>query len=349
MSLARKLDRSIRVTLQSSAVGDSLGVGVVELPAVQVNPFRPLDNPADPPPENRVVCSITKTLGLDPGRATIDIINLSQRTREAIAGRMKSTLDLASASVVVAGQVIKGSDLGLTTYEQVSTSKGLAFVRVEAGHGGTGAVMFEGSSGPLRQFQQGTDWVTSIEAVDGEIALSTAAINQRYGRGTFIAQVLRDAVAFMGLGEGTPLDPGNPLLPTRVRGFRTGESFVSRGRARDTVAALAAALQFDFWVDNGLFFAVDRGAALRDLPVAVTGDESVSGIPLYDKPHRLDGGGLQIRTDAVAPIRVGRQVVVSATQFDGRYRCESVQRTIDNRGGPFDAVAQLRSIDGVQI
>ena len=123
-------------------------------------------NGPDVNPQLEIDVSVNMSVSPTANSATVRILNLSQRTRQQLAGRTKRSIDLTAA-------ILKNEQEGITTKLQGSpiqevtvVNRGDAYVRIDAGYDNRGtALLFEGSTQLMRHRKDGATWSTGPTSI----------------------------------------------------------------------------------------------------------------------------------------------------------------------------------------
>lgn len=306
-------DRRVTLTLTPRLAGDQLVI------------------PHAGPNDLRVAFDILKTVQSQSNKATIDIYNLAQSTRD----RLHTAGDVLT---IEAGYV----DLVEQLYEGQIT---------------------KGSSG-----RSGADFVTTLECGDGDDTFSTQTVEQNFRAGERVRDVIKrvaaeftkpipdpdDAVKF------GPPPPKNKkkTIPSRIQ-FRSidadlsalevdlldaGFSIVLRrafsvaGNAAEVMDKLARMWRFDWSVQDGVFQLASYGRALVGESVRLTPETGLLGSPL-----KTDDG-CQFVALLIPQIRPGVLVTIESATLTGSFRCESVRYLGDTHGDNWIVEGEARSL-----
>lgn len=338
--IGRQFGRVVRVRIQPPSG-----------PPLVINPITP--SPAGvQPPALHVSFSVSKSLTSEPQRASVQIVNLSKTTRDLIASFARRPPEVTSEGLTVDSRVFRGTR-----------------VTLEAGYLGISpTVIFVGDLASARSRHVATEWLTSLELGDSEVALTQAECRRAFEIATPAIDVIRYAVQVLGM------QLGPAPIPTAIAQYVLQKGFVAYGKARDTIDAILAGCAPDlsqlnalargvvtigsffdaftgtapltnpvgWWAEDGLAYFLERGFALPAQPVVVSPEAEAGAVRLLERPERLDEGGVRVRMLLHPALRIGRPLQVISKELAGSFRVEALSHTGDNRTGPFESVADLR-------
>ncbi len=326
MAAVLQYDRGARLTILPP---QDLG-GPVALP-LTFNPRPPVQGQAAEP-QLTIDFSISKSLTPAPNGGTIRIYNLAQRSRDTIAGVVRSIASWRpkEAVVKVDGVLRAGGS------EVTSQLAGMAGVILEAGWSGALQRVIAGTATNVRSYRQGTDRITEIQVTDGGFQLTRAVAARTFPPGTPALAVVEYLATTLGLG----------LAPTQglaaLGGFTLVAGLAAYGDCQQGIQDCCDALQLQWWVEDGLVWILGDGESLPGQPLVVSPELIPGAIRLYREPEPVDGQGLRLECALAPEMRCGHLVVVAASEQRGTYRVEAVQHGGRNVGGPFGSTAVVR-------
>lgn len=326
MVAIRQYDRGVRLTVYPP---QDLGAAPT-LPLV-INPRPPLLGvPSEP--QLHVTARVTNTLAPTPKTATITIRNLSQTTRDTMAGTVRSVQQwLPPQAVVKVDGVLRPGGQIVT-----STLAGMAAVILEAGWAGALEEVFRGTATSVRSRRQGPDWITEIQATDGGFNLAKAAASKQFAPGSTSGAVLAYLAATLGLD----------LAPTQglasLQGFVLAGGLSCVGDCAAAIQDMCDALRLLWWVEDGQIWILGEGESLPGQPLVVSPEPLPNAIRLYQEAEPIDGSGLRVQCALASALRCGHLVSLASSEQRGVYRVEGVEHDLDNRGGNFATMAVLR-------
>lgn len=277
--------------------------------------------------------SVKRTSSPEANTCTATIFNLNERNRLALTGQIRRKIDLTiSLSDGFTIPLVAGNP----TAEVTAAANQIAYLKLSAGYGVEVQQIFEGSSHRIDVRHEDVDWLTTLEAGDGELGLRSGVITESFGPGTFLFPVVRKLVRTMGVFEGNLTEDSLASAAGEHVDFPFG--FTAIGRASDVLRELLALLEVRYSIQDGEFLILDRDGALPDPPLVLVGPE------LLSKPRRLEGDAAEIHVHMEPKLKPGRKVVVEALGLTGNFVCDQVTHVGDTHGDVWDSVAELRDI-----
>lgn len=263
----------------------------------------------------RVKFEIMKSLRKEPNTAKLSIYNLAEPHRRALQEK-----------------------------KRVPT-------RIEAGYPDNLSQIFIGNLRNVYSSLEGEDWVTHLEAGDGELAMRTARLNESYRTMTF-EQALTKTVQSMKVGL------GNSLKMAKAGKFQgaineMAKGMVLRGPSVDVLDRLSRAADMEWSIQDGQILMLGRGKALEATAVLLTKDTGLIGSPEIGTSTSGEGKKKQKRTftklrSLMQPdIFPGRKVEVESRQFRGFFRCEKCTYNGDNWGQEWYVDIEARALQYV--
>jgi hypothetical protein len=242
-----------------------------------------------PTPVLRTRFSIEKTEDNSPNSASIEIYNLTPQKRTSVQ------------------------------------FKGLP-VTVDAGYMLRKDRLFFGSLEWADSRRDGADWVTVLEARDGQFEFGSRRLNQSFGPGTTLQSLLQVCAAALGLG------PGNSAVKfaTPRRGlvaFKTGA--VVNGRISDILDKYVTAAGYTWSIQDGQLQVLAPDETTIEEMVSLTETTGLIGAP-----EKGEDGSITARALLQGAIRPGRQVLIFSQQVEksGRYKVGRTQYVGDTWG-----------------
>lgn len=327
MVAIRQYDRGARVTIvppQEVGGAPRLPIGINLLPPVQGVPSVP---------QIHVQAQVQRSLGPSPGTATVRLYNLAQTTRDSISGTVRSLARWRpSAPVVQVDGLLRAGGQEVT-----STLAGMAVVRLDAGWSGALEEIFRGTVvRPPRHYRQGPLRVTELQCSDGLFGETVSCPSKSFPPMTPAVAILEYLAGVLGC----------TVVPTAglaaLAAFKLFQPLTVFGDAGQGITDLCDPLRLTWWTEGGLLYILADGEALPGQAVVVTPAEVPGAIRLYGEPEPGDDGSQRIVCALAPSIRCGHLVTVAAAEQRGTYRVESVQHSVDNRGGAMTTSAVIR-------
>lgn len=263
-------------------------------------------DPADPGvsiTDLRVALKIKKTLKKEPNTCEVSIWNLAATTR----AKMQSV--------------------------------GERFI-VEAGYQGTIAQIFSGSSSYIDHAHDGPDWVTKVQANDGEIPLAQL-VKGSFAKGTSVATV------FGALAKQTGFDASdaiNFVKNTVTAQFTKG--YTAHGKASVELERILAGHGLGFSVQSGKLQVLPTNTTATDnAPVVVLSAQTgLIGSPEHGSPPAKGKPALLKAKSLLQPnLKPGSKVQIKSLAYPAGplFQVVTVEHSGDTKGGDWYSVVEL--------
>jgi|SRR5579859_1408755 len=252
----------------------------------------------------RMKFEVKKTLTPEPNLLKIDIYNLSKTTR---SGMQKRGVPV----VVEAGYV--DHSLG---------------------------IIFSGTVRTVDHVRDGPDWITKVQAADGDKAFRDVRISKSYKAGTKLAAVIRDIAK----GLTDSLDLGNLEKRVSQGGFRKGadqfvNGYVAHGLAIAELEKALDAAGLQWSIQSGkLQILGDDDVATSDI-VSLDPQHGLIGSPEHGTPHKdkvtgVEGGKSVLKVKCLVEPRLypGGKVHIECEGTKGDFRLSRVEHKGDTAG-----------------
>lgn len=281
----------------------------------------------------RIAFDIEKTIKSDSNKATFNIYNLAQQTRDRLRQR---------------GDVIQFT----------------------AGYEGLTELLYDGEITEGDSHRDGPDWVTTIECGDGDSTFATQTVKQFFRAGTRVRDVIKLVAG--SFTEPTPDREDEDVkfgpqpkkkkekkqIPPRIE-FRdidadlsaldtdlanAGFSLLLRrgfsvnGNAAEVMDKLGKMWRFDWSVQDGVFQLASYGRSLVGEAVLLTPETGLVG-PAIKTEHGADAVSLLI-----PQLRPGVQVNIESENVTGMFRAETVRFIGDTHGDSWHAETETRDL-----
>jgi hypothetical protein len=251
----------------------------------------------------RVDFKIIRTDKPPPNPAEISVYNLSRETRKSLEG------------------------------------KGMRVV-LHAGYPGTEAQIFSGDVRVATHTKVGPDWVTKIEAGDGERAFNFAHLSESFGPGTPVKDVVKRAV------QALATDPGNAMekMQKLVGEFSSGHVVHSRA-ATELTRLLPAGWTWS--IQDGRIEILPPGETLNEPAPLISADSGLIGSPqMNQNAQGLVGNPamcsptekgkpalLKVKSLLLPRLRPGQRFQLESESYKGVYRVKNLTHTGSTWGG----------------
>lgn len=204
---------------------------------------------------------------------------------------------------------------------------------LNAGYDGNEKMIFSGdirSPRGIAHERRPPDIVTSIEGGDGEKALTETNIDQSYGPGTSMGQVMGSLTGKLGLPIGTMTGVSNTTFPNGV---------ALSGTVKGQLDTMTKRQGLEWYVKDG---------ELHIMPVSEpNGQEAVHITPstgLIGSPVKREGVGIEFTSLFNHSLKPGRTVVVESFDFKGTYKVKTSNFVGDTHDGEFVTRVEAASI-----
>ncbi len=243
--------------------------------------------------------SVEKSLRREPNKAVIQVFNLSADHRHQI--------------------------------EQLNTTRrrgpGRIRLVLEAGYGDAMPVIFRGDlrTGLSHKEEDGT-WVTKLEGEDGGRAVLWSRVSRSFPAGTPVTTVVRACAEAMGVGIGNT-DEAIAAVTLESGGDSFTEGTVLSGRAPDELDGVLDSVGLTWSVQDGVLQLLQRGRALQQTAVLLTGRSGLVGTP-----QRAADGTVNVRCALHPDVYPGRQIALDSVNVAGTFRARKCKYTGDSHG-----------------
>lgn len=272
-------------------------------------------------------------------RVTAGTLEISSKDQEGFAQpllkmKFKAEASVASGPNKATLQIWNLSKDSRTRVQE----RGLPLL-IEAGYSGFVRVMFAGDVRFASTVRQGTDWITTIQAGDGQKEYKSARINENLGGGTAIGDVLTK------VGEALGVELGNLSKKASAGSVRTALSEWTNG---GVLSGKASAIMTEVCGSMGYQWSIQRGALLLLETDEVTEDQAIALSPatgLVGSPEVGDDGKVTAVSLLNGDIFPGRKIKIDSAQIDGGFfRADKVVYSGDTWGSEWNTKIEARPI-----
>jgi len=257
---------------------------------------RPLGAEDIAKPILRMAFNVEKTLSADPNKADLQIWNLSKDSRSAIQTK--------NAPVII-----------------------------EAGYVDTLEQIFSGDMSFASHVREGIDWITRMQAGDGEKQYRSARINESFKAGVSLGSMINKAASSMGLGL------GNIAEKIRAGDFRGSitefaKGIVLSGKSSDVLEDLLKTAGYDWQIHDGQIEIFKAKDTTEDTAVVLNLESGLVGTPELG-----EDGAVKARSLLNGNLFPGRKVQIIARlvgdtfEINGFFRIQRVVHSGDTWGG----------------
>ena len=266
-----------------------------------------------------VVFRAVKFLKKEPNTLEFHIFNLTPDHRAELEGTPEQAIQLSCGYEGLKATGALGA---------VDDALG-ALDAVTGGGGGDSklGLIFSGDVSEVQNEKDPPNWVTHVEAGDGEKAIRTSRINKSFPPGTTKPIVIAELAKAMKVGIGNSakavLDGGNM--------FEAGQEFLNgvtvSGPAHRELESLVRSSDQEMSVQDGVLQILDRGQPILGLPVIVNPSTGLLGSPTIG-----DKGVVKFRALLNPDIVPGIRIVLTTDTVAGAFRAERCEYTGDTLG-----------------
>lgn len=227
---------------------------------------------------------VERTARLEVNTAQVEIVNLGPDTRARIAN---------VAPLVVA-----------TEFRQLT---------VEAGYRDDFGLIFQGDVTRVSSEHRPPEWLTVVEAGDGEAAMRTSFTVASIPPGSSVGDLMAQIVGDMGVaGEKVVARLKARDFPGAVKELQRG--FAAADHSADLLREVSAITGLDLSIQNGEVIALAPGETTSDPALLLAADSGLSGAP-----RRAEGGVVLARALLHPGIHPGRRIVLQSSVTQGDF------------------------------
>lgn len=235
--------------------------------------------------------NVKKTLKPEPNTATLKIWNLNKDHRKAF-----------------------------------SNPKGVK-IRIEAGYDSGVSQIYLGDVRTMQPGEwQGADVITELSSADGEKNVQLARLSIPVGAKAPLADVLRNVVKALGVGQGNIAKATAALAAKGVTPFP--RPTVINDSAASALTDLCRAGGLEWSIQDGALQLLDLGKALDSFPYILSSNSGMIG----GSPKVSNDGKLSVETLMLPDLRPGMRVQVDAEEVKGLYRILETHCTGETHG-----------------
>ncbi|MCG8433496.1 MAG: hypothetical protein MJA83_05650 [Gammaproteobacteria bacterium] len=213
-------------------------------------------------------------------------------------------------------------------------------VVLEAGYANLIRILFRGDVRFSSTVRQGPNWITTVNAGDGQSRYKSARINENLPSGTSIGDVLDIASKSLGV------DLGNLAKKAQAGSVRAGLSEwvnggVLVGKASDVISQIAKSMGLQWSVQGGSLLFLEEQETTDDSVVVISATTGMIGSPDVGEDGRVNVSSL-LNGDLFP----GRRIIIESRQVSGLHRVDKVKHVGDTWGGEWNSNMEARPIGG---
>lgn len=202
-----------------------------------------------------------------------------------------------------------------------------ARVVVLAGYGEQLAQLCSGDIRHAQSMKAGSDWVTKIEAGDGERALAHARVSESWRPGTQVSSVVAKAV------QALQLDPGNALTKAKEIAGEFSSGYVQHGKASRELSSLLEPRGYTWSVQDGRIEILKATETLPETAPLISPDSGLIGSPEMGTPAKPGSKPvLKIRSLLQPRLRPKQRFELKSRTRSGVFVAQKVTHTGDTFG-----------------
>jgi hypothetical protein len=196
------------------------------------------------------------------------------------------------------------------------------FIILEVGYGGEFNQLFIGDISKVIITKQGNDWVTNIEAGDGNQSLKDATLDKSYKNGTPIKTIINDAIDSMkvtgNVVAGVISDVGDEV-------FQQGVSISDT--AKNVIDKLTSKLGLEFSIQDNEIQILGPDSDIGDSAILINPDLGLIGSPI-----KRDKGIEFTALIFTTKVRPGILVKLESREIEGTFKVRKINFVGDTRG-----------------
>lgn len=284
-------------------------------------------------PSLTVRFKVEKSLKKEPNTAEIEVVNLSEETRQVLQNKARAAergaaLDNARVAPQTGEEAV---------YQLAADPIADPMVVLEAGYRGAISTIFVGDLRRAVSEHNAPDWITRVRCGDGDKRLRSASIEWSFDGPVRLYEAIEACAAALGLGRGN-------LLAFRNVAFAEGGNVFTHGLV---LSGKAASVMNDLMVSAGLEWSVqdnelqvlERGKPLGKLALLLTPETGLVGLPNID-----DRGEVSARCLMIPGLRPGMLIQLRCPSLRSDFRAERLVYSGDTSGQDWyvDVVGQAR-------
>lgn len=189
--------------------------------------------------------------------------------------------------------------------------------------------IFAGNIARVITTQEGPDYVTALEAGDGEVAYRSSNFEQTFSAGSAIKDVFTGILGSLGLsaGDTSGVPAGNII-----------SSLSLSGPARKQMDDLAARTGSEWSIQDQAVQFIVKGGTRNQTAILLTPQTGLITIPKRKKELKKDG--LEITSLLQGKIKPGSLIRVETKSLTGTYRAQKVTHHGDTHGKEFFTIME---------
>jgi hypothetical protein len=200
-------------------------------------------------------------------------------------------------------------------------------VAIVAGYRGQLSQLGSGDVRFAQSMKQGSDWITKVEAGDGERALAHARVSESWRPGTPVSAVVAKAVRAL------QLDPGNALKKAQEIAGEFSSGYAQYGTVTRELSTLLEPRGYTWSVQDGRIEILRAAEALPETAPLISPDTGLIGTPEMGTSTKPGAKPLlKLRTLLQPRLRPKQRFELQSRSRSGVFIAEKVTHTGDTFG-----------------
>ena len=228
-------------------------------------------------------------------------------------------------------QITNLNETSRSTLEQKNV-----IVRLEAGYGDQLDELFIGNIGKGWSERSNHDWVTNIEAGDGQDAFKSAQINTTLGPGVNTKQVLETLATALGKGIGAI----KGVIETDI--FQNGITLTGDVEAR--IDEITDKMGLEWSIQDDKLQVLPPDVPSEEIGILLTPETGLLGSPVRREEAKKGGKFIEFTSLLRAQIKPGISLQIQSREVDGFFKIRKATYSGDNRKGPFEVRCEAKEV-----
>ena len=216
--------------------------------------------------------------------------------------------------------------------------KGVRVV-LQAGYGDDVAQIASADVRTVNHLKQGVDWVTKIEAGDGERAIEHARVSGSFRPGTAVKDIVGKTI------QALQMDPGNAQQKAQQLAGEFSSGYVQHAKASTELSRLLEPAGWSWSVQDGRIELLGPGEVLGELAPLFSPSTGLVGVPEMGSPGaKGEHPVLKCRSLLQPRLRPGQRFKLESASRSGTFVAKKVTHSGDTFGNDWytdvEAVAE---------